>query len=100
MNIWKGDVQVKVCPECGTESYSNNKFCKNCGNSFYTKCPECGTAIEKPALFCSSCGANFQEENKEENKTEDEPVSLPKKIMTGVAETAIEALALLFLLDE
>ena len=46
-----------LCPSCGTENPSGNKFCLECGSVLARTCPACGKPVVAGAKFCGECGA-------------------------------------------
>lgn len=47
-----------ICPQCGSENYENDKFCRVCGTKILKEvvCPDCGTEMEIGMKFCPYCG--------------------------------------------
>ena len=45
-----------VCPNCGFDSDSSQRFCVGCGTTLLTACPDCGVSLPEGAQFCGSCG--------------------------------------------
>jgi tetratricopeptide (TPR) repeat protein len=60
--------QLLVCPRCGTQNPSNQKFCGTCGSMLFTekqqaydqrqryKCSQCGQEVIQSMKFCATCG--------------------------------------------
>lgn len=51
--------RVVVCPKCGHENPTDDKFCGNCGARLRPACPECGAEIPPGNKFCGDCGAKL-----------------------------------------
>lgn len=89
-----------VCPKCGIEVKSENKFCPNCGTQLdwndmgehekairavvdgkeIVICPKCGQNHYYDAEVCSDCGYVFKPDTKE--KTEDNKSKTSKETST------------------
>ena len=50
-----------LCPSCGHESESSERFCVRCGHVLSSTCSECGVQLPPNAKFCGSCGKPISE---------------------------------------
>jgi hypothetical protein len=48
-----------VCPSCGAQVTTGNRFCTHCGKPMETQrfCGQCGAQLEPTARFCGQCGS-------------------------------------------
>ena len=46
-----------ICPNCGFDNPSDNRFCGRCGNVISKSCPACGSRNPLNFKFCGNCGA-------------------------------------------
>jgi membrane protease subunit (stomatin/prohibitin family) len=54
--------QVILCPKCGAQNQTTNKFCAQCGAKLQMStvpCPKCGQPVAEGAKFCPNCGATM-----------------------------------------
>lgn len=63
-----GDLNPKVCPQCGTALEEGIMFCGNCGCNVkdyygkYTKtCPICGKKATEEQSYCGACGSKISD---------------------------------------
>lgn len=59
--VWEGKIESKttICPVCGKPA-GTGKFCSNCGANMDLKiCPRCGTKNAQEIRFCNNCGAQM-----------------------------------------
>jgi class 3 adenylate cyclase len=50
-------LSVTVCPGCGHENATGQKFCGECGAGLASRCPRCGTISPLGQKFCGECGS-------------------------------------------
>ena len=48
-----------VCPRCGKENSSSQKFCSQCGTRLWEPCCQCGHLEPASERYCGQCGANL-----------------------------------------
>ncbi|MBM3119840.1 MAG: zinc ribbon domain-containing protein [Chloroflexi bacterium] len=51
--------QILICPRCGTQNASGQRFCVGCGTPLATFCPYCGASMPPASGFCTNCGARL-----------------------------------------
>lgn len=63
---------ISLCPNCGAEVASSNKFCPNCGTAMPVPepapepapagkvCPNCGESVGENEKFCAKCGSPLE----------------------------------------
>lgn len=69
-----------TCSKCGTTLPQNAKFCGHCGKKVQEEplhCTNCGAEAKQGEKFCTTCGEPL---HKEEDSSEEENKSAPKKI--------------------
>ena len=50
------EVDVTMCPSCGSAQQDGRKFCDQCGTRLALACGSCGTELDASAKFCPECG--------------------------------------------
>uniref|UniRef100_A0A7E4USR9 DZANK-type domain-containing protein n=1 Tax=Panagrellus redivivus TaxID=6233 RepID=A0A7E4USR9_PANRE len=45
------------CHVCAADVDMNDKFCRNCGDRFFTPCIFCKSVVDTPDKFCANCGS-------------------------------------------
>lgn len=64
--VLEGDSRSRCvfCPQCGTRSAVDDKFCRGCGFCLERElvCRHCGTKHDLGDRFCGTCGARVSEE--------------------------------------
>lgn len=61
-----GRLGKTICPECGTKTDSENKFCPGCGTQLIPDpvvpglCKKCGTQNPEDFNFCGNCGNKLE----------------------------------------
>jgi membrane protease subunit (stomatin/prohibitin family) len=51
-----------ICPKCGAQNPTSNKFCAECGTKLMPNmvpCPKCGEKVAEGTKFCPNCGASM-----------------------------------------
>ena len=68
-DLCKGTVNMKKCPECGSEIADGDKVCGQCGESLAkTKiCPACGKEVDSSKTFCPECGIDMMKVSKKKD---------------------------------
>lgn len=45
-----------VCPRCGWQISSGQRFCGGCGMAVSSACSQCGALVVSGSRFCTNCG--------------------------------------------
>jgi len=53
------DMDILLCPECGSPVEEDFHFCVHCGHKLSFHCPNCGEPVKSAWRFCRKCGADL-----------------------------------------